>query len=104
MGLERRLSVIGVQPADLDKAVNNLYHDSVFAMATIYSSEYVVAESEEMKKNPGTINSIPYIKALIKHLCAELASSVSQINVNGRGDIEIRFLDEPSCYDFVNKG
>ena len=65
MGLEGRLSVIGVQPGDLDKAINNLYHDPVLDMATVYSSEYVVAESEEMKKNPGTISSIPYIKTLI---------------------------------------
>ena len=65
MGLEGRLSVIGVQPGDLDKAINNLYHDSVLDMATVYSSEYVTAESEEMKKNPGTISSIPYIKTLI---------------------------------------
>ena len=65
MGLEGRLSVIGVQPEDLDKAINNLYHDSVLDMAMVYSSEYVAAESLEMKKNPGTISSIPYIKSLI---------------------------------------
>ena len=65
MGFEGKLSVIGVQPGDLDKAINKLYHDSVLDMATVYSSEYVAAESEEMKKNPGTISSIPYIKTLI---------------------------------------
>lgn len=48
MGLEGRLSVIGVDPADLNKAVSNLYHDSVLAVAVIYSSSYVVDESEEM--------------------------------------------------------
>ena len=45
MGLEGRLSVIGVQPGDLDKAINNLYHDSVLDMATVYSSEYVATEN-----------------------------------------------------------
>ena len=66
MGLEGRLSVIGVELADLNKAVSNLYQASVFATAIIYSSEYIVDESLELKKNPGTISSIPYIKALIK--------------------------------------
>ena len=45
MGLEGRLSVIGVQSGDLDKAINNLYHDSVLDMATVYSSEYVATEN-----------------------------------------------------------
>ena len=67
MGFEGRLSVIGVELADLNKAVSNLYQDSVFAMALIYSSEYVVDESVELKKKLGIISSIlPYIKALIK--------------------------------------
>ena len=104
MGLEGRLGVIGVDPADLNKSVSNLYQDSVSAMAIIYSSEYVVVESEELRKNPGTISSIPYIKALIKSLCTELASSVSQINVNGRGDVEIRFLEESFCDEFIDRG
>ena len=66
MGLEGRLSVIVVEPEDLNKAVNNLYQDSVFAMAIVYSSVYVVDESEPVKKNPGTMSSISCIKALIK--------------------------------------
>ena len=104
MGLEGRLSMIGVEPEDLNKAVNNLYQDSDFAMAIIYLSVYVEDESESVKKNPGTMSSILYVKALIKQLCDELATEVSQININGRVDIEIRFLEESACEIFVDRG